>query len=74
MGAEGRKGEGTKGEISMEEVEVTATAIGQDVGEYFKEMYHRVDRNNPVTGWVNGVRIIMFIEEKSSDPFYDGPR
>lgn len=57
----------------MEEVDATEFMPG-DIGDYFKELYTRVGKDNPVTGWVNGVRIIMFIEEKSRDPYYDGPR
>lgn len=57
----------------MEEVENTKF-LAKDVGEYLKEMYHRVRHNNPVTGFANGVRIIMFSEEECADPHYDGPR
>lgn len=57
----------------MEEVE-SAGFLGKDVGEYLKEMYNRVGPNNSVTGFTNGVRIIMFSEEKCVDPHYDGPR
>lgn len=57
----------------MEEVENTKF-LAKDISEYLKEMYHRVEQNNPVTGWANGVRIIMFMEEAKVDPHYDGPK
>ena len=62
----------------MEEVDAAKFVTGdkdiEDIEEYLKELYHRVSRNNPVTGWVNGVRIVMFSEEENVDPYYDGPR
>jgi hypothetical protein len=55
----------------MEEVYLSESG---DIGEYLKDMHQRVSRDNPVIGWANGVRIVMFIEEKNIDPQYDGPR
>jgi hypothetical protein len=55
--------------------EMTPKGIGQDVGEFCKEMHAQVKEDgDPVTALVNDVRIIMFKEEKFCDPHYDGPR
>lgn len=54
--------------------EIQPDYLGKSVGDFCTDMYHKVDKNNPVTGWVNGVRIIMFVEEQIVDPHYDGPR
>lgn len=46
----------------------------QDVGEFCKDMHLRVKEDgDPVTALVDGVRIIMFKEERFYDPHYDGP-
>ena len=55
--------------------EVDASYVDHvDIGGYCTDMYRRVEKNNPVMGWINGVRIVMFAEEKNVDPQYDGPR
>ena len=55
--------------------EMTPKGIGQDIGEFYKDMHLRVKEDgDPVTALVNGVRIIMFKEEEFYDPHYDGPR
>lgn len=54
----------------MEEVEIK----NESVAQYLERMYCKVDQGNPVIGWVDGVRIIMFKEEHVVDPHYDGPR
>ena len=54
----------------MEEVE----SKNESVAQYLEKMYCKVDQSNPVIGWINGVRIVMFKEEKPVDPYYDGPR
>jgi len=33
------------------------------IGDFCKKMYHMVERNNPITGKFNGVRIIMFFDD-----------
>lgn len=49
--------------------------IGADIGDVCKDMYHKlIDEDVPITALVNGVRIIIFKEEKEVDPYYDGPR
>lgn len=50
----------------MEEMTIR-DLLGKDIGEICTEMYLKVDKTNPVTGLVNGVRIIMFVEEQSVD-------
>jgi hypothetical protein len=47
----------------------------KNIGDVCKEMYVMVANDHtPVTGLVQGVRIIMFEEKKEEDPHYDGPR
>jgi hypothetical protein len=59
-------------ELIMEEM--TPKAIGQDIGEFCKDMHLRVKEDgDPVMAHVNGVRIIMFKEERYYDSQYDGP-
>lgn len=55
--------------------EMMPREIGQDVGEFCKEMYLRVEEDgDPVTALVNDVRVIMFREKRFKDSQYDGPR
>lgn len=55
----------------MEEIYPTT---GQDIGDVCKEMYHKlIEEGIPVTALTNGVRIIMFSEDKVQVPEYDGP-
>lgn len=49
----------------MEEVKINI--LGKNVGDLCTEMYHRVNKNNPVTGLMNGVRVVMFVEEQTVD-------
>lgn len=54
--------------------EMVPKEIGQDIGEFCKEMHFRVTEDgDPVTALVDDVRIIMFKEERFKDPYYDGP-
>lgn len=56
----------------MEEIYPT---IGQDIRDICKEMYFKlIDEGTPITALANGVRIIMFKEDKVQVPEYDGPR
>lgn len=55
--------------------EISPKDIGQGIGEFCKEMHLRVEEEgDPLTGWIKGVRIIMFREKKFYDPQYDGPK
>lgn len=48
---------------------------GRDIGDICEDLHQMViDDHTPVTALVNGVRIIMFEEEKVQVPEYDGPR
>lgn len=39
--------------------------VGEDIGDVCRTMYHKlIDEDVPVTSLVNGVRIIMFEEER----------
>lgn len=64
----------TSEEMSNMEEMTARDLLGKDIGDICKEMYLKVDRNNPVMGLINGIRVIMFVEEHVVDPHYDGPR
>lgn len=56
----------------MEDINIVR---GEDIGEFLKKMYVRVeDERDPITALVGNVRVIMFVEKKFVDPHYDGPR
>ncbi len=55
----------------MQEIEPQLVGDSSMIGNFCKKMYRMVERNNPVTGNFNGVRIIMFIEDETVDHHYD---
>lgn len=52
----------------MREIEPQLVGDSSMIGSFCRKMYHMVERNNPITGNFNGVRIIMFIEDKVETP------
>ncbi len=51
----------------------SVSVIPDDIGEFMKKMYERVEQDNPITVNINNVRIVMFVEKRFYDSQYDGP-
>lgn len=47
----------------MEEVKPESVGENSYIDKFCIQMYRKVDKENPVTGLFNGVRIIMFQEK-----------
>ncbi len=60
------------GVTKMEDVG-SVSVIPDDIGEFMKKMYERVEQDNPITVNINNVRIVMFVEKRFYDSQYDGP-
>jgi hypothetical protein len=56
----------------MQEIEPQLVGDSSLIGNFCKKMYHMVERDNPITGNFNGVRIIMFIDDKEHQEHKEG--
>ncbi len=52
----------------MQEIKPKLVGESSMIGGFCTDMYRKVDRNNPVMGHFNGVRIIMFVEDREHTP------
>ena len=56
----------------MQEIEPQLVGDSSMIGNFCRKMYRMVERNNPITGNFNGVRIIMFIDDKEYQEHKEG--
>ncbi len=50
----------------MQEIEPQLVGDYSMIGSFCRKMYHMVEKNNPITGKFNGVRIVMFVEDDNA--------